>query len=379
MKRPGSDEALRPAGAVGRGVPPDWSRPLRLVAALLSVDGVCPVEAEGLSAAEWARFADLVIDRQRVAPQVAPRLADLPVPPDVARRIGDEVQRNARLTLLGMAELRRVLSEFAGIGVTPIVLKGFPLGEALYGSAAGRHSRDLDLLIPAGAVAGCGAALSRLGYRVAAEHTRRGRLLGSRALTGECNDIAFEHADSPLAVELHWRPTHPRFWPDPLGCPGAVVTRRTGIGDLLVPSDEANMIYLALHGAMHRWGRLKWLADMARLAQRRGPEMLSADLARARDERAWRPVALALRLAGRLLGAPLPRELSGPPRALARSEADAMHWVASEEAAAATLRGRLGFYTAGLRLADGTAQRLGIVRYASWRHLRLMAADLAGR
>jgi hypothetical protein len=64
--------------------------------------------------------------------------------------------------------------------------------------------------------------------------------------------------------------------------------------------------YLAMHGALHGWFRLKWLADLVALAAAVGPEELAEMHHRAASLRVGRCSAQALLLGERILGLTLP-------------------------------------------------------------------------
>jgi hypothetical protein len=75
-----------------------------------------------------------------------------------------------------------------------------------------------------------------------------------------------------------------------------------------VPAADDVLVFLAHHGAVHRWSRLGWLADVAAILAR--VEALDLDLDRATETaaaaRSRVTFASALILAAEVLGAPLP-------------------------------------------------------------------------
>ena len=224
------------------------------------------------------------------------------------------------------------------------------------------------------------AALATVGYEVDAEHRLRARLVGSRALVAECNDIALRHCRTGIVVELHWRSNHFVAWADWLAL-GQTKSHVLSNGqELRVLSDGANLIYLSTHGAMHLWGRLKWLADVARLARRRGASDVSSDLQCARELRANVPLEQALSPAIRLgwldeSYAPTPRHRTGTSGHLAKT----LSTIADPQHAPGTYRYRIGFYLRAWTLAHDTSQRIGVVRYGTWRRVRMLIAVLFRR
>jgi hypothetical protein len=70
-----------------------------------------------------------------------------------------------------------------------------------------------------------------------------------------------------------------------------------GLRTIRVPSPEDELVYLAIHAASHRFGRLAWLLDVRFAVERMSPRALETAAARAES---W-GVARALSLAGELL------------------------------------------------------------------------------
>ena len=144
-------------------------------------------------------------------------------------------------------------------------------------------------------------------------------------------------------------------------------------------SDQANIVYLSVHGALHLWSRLKWLVDIDRLARLRGPEGLEADYFAAEAIGARSPVALALRLSSRLFGSPIPEVLTRPDRSLDRVEAWMLTAIARPDTAPLTWRNKVLSRIMPARLADGLPQVLGVLRYDTLRRIRFGFAELAAR
>lgn len=354
-----------------------WSMPLRLLAALL---GAKPGPLPALSSGQWDEFASLVIDRHRVAPAIAAALdASGLTPPDPVRALIEaEARANGFVALRQKAETARLLAALAARGCHPVLLKGWPLAEELMGSAAARHSKDIDLYIAPGEIAACLDVLGKLGYRVDDEHQARAPLVGRAALSAECNDIVLWHPEAQHQVEIHWRSNHFRGWADLREFSGEGrewPLDGTGIG-VRIPSATANLIYLALHGQQHAWARLKWLHDIALIMRRRDGASLLGDLDAARRSGAERAVVAALHLAHQVFGDARPPGWPAPDRIARRMLRRFADGIAAGSAAPGTLRARFDFYWVGLVMAEGLSQRLGVLRYAFWRRPRLFWAGL---
>jgi hypothetical protein len=258
------------------------------------------------------------------------------------------------------------------------MLKGWPLAEELFGAAAERHSKDIDFYIAPDEIGACLDVLGGLGYEICSEHRDRTALVGRPALLAECNDLALWHEARQCQVEVHWRSNHFRGWPDlselddkerdwPLDDTGIRVR---------IPSGTACLAYLALHGQQHSWTRLKWLHDIALIMRSRDDAMLAADLEAARRVGAGRAVVTAVHLAHRVFGDPLPVGWPQPDWIARRMLRRFASGISADSAAPGKPRARFNFYWVGLVMAEGAAQRLGVLRYAFWRGPRLYLSRL---
>ena len=367
-------------------IPEHWPLPLRLLIALLRVDDSAAADADvlarGMSAADWSVFADLAISRHGVAQSVGQGLGALDVPEPISTRFADVLRNNAMLAMAHMAETRRINQALDAIGVKPVVFKGWALAEHLYGRVDARQVGDLDLLVPEDRVADSYAALQGIGFEISADTAmsrRRLSRLDDPSLMRACKHIAMVRPQTGLVVELHWRLMTYHGWPELVDAPGALVTRESTAGPLLMPSDQVNMIYLSTHGALHIWDRLKWLEDIARLARQRGPDQLTRDVEAARAVGLERPVEFALVLAGQLLNSPVPPELE-------RADPDVVRLVdwtldrLSRSDRPFSLRSyQLGVRWMTRRLARNWRQRLGLIEHDTVRRLRLASLDLLPR
>jgi hypothetical protein len=200
------------------------------------------------------------------------------------------------------------------------------------------------------------------------------------AVRAECKDVEYYHPETGLAVELHWRTNTFRAWPElrDLDEPPVALPGLDGEARILVPGPLGQLVYLAGHGQQHMFGRLKWLLDITRLADLRGPARLADDLVKAERAGAGRVVRLALHLAHRVFGANVPGELNGLSGSEARWAEEILVEIADPRATPGRPKARLGFYRWHLRMAETPAQVVGVLRFAIWRRLRLRLAGLTG-
>jgi hypothetical protein len=336
-----------------------------------------------MSSDDWDEFADLVIQRHRVAPTIAEAIGTggYAVPEPALAAIRAEARANGFAALAQKAESLRLAGALAEEGVRAVWLKGWPLGEQLYGAIGLRHSNDIDILVEAGARTKVARLLEESGYVPAVEHALRARLLAQPAVAAECKDVQYVNPETGLAVEVHWRTGHLSHWPEFDDLDDEPV-RLEGVPagtPILVPGPLAQLVYLCAHGQGHLFGRLKWLLDIARLAEQRGTDRLAADIARADAARTGRVVRLALNLAHRVFGVEVPETARVlPPRQMGWAE-EILAEIADPRAAPGAFRARLGFYTWHLRMAETLGQVFGVFRAGLWRPLSLGLVGLLHR
>src|SRR5262249_46571910 len=68
-------------------------------------------------------------------------------------------------------------------------------------------------------------------------------------------------------------------------------------------------VFLAAHGTMHGWGRLRWVCDFAELLRKHQSMAWMTTFDRSQRAHSARPLLLAIYLASNLLDAPVPAEL----------------------------------------------------------------------
>lgn len=188
--------------------------------------------------------------------------------------------------------LGRSLDALAAASLTPVVLKGVPLAERLYGDAGHRASTDVDLWVRPEDAARARQALESSGLRAAPP-------------PHEPHHLELRGPDG--MVELHVFPIAPF---------GEVVQGRTlmeravevetgGRRHLrLAPDDE--LLYLAVHATNHLLQRLAWVYDLKLLASAE-PALDWDRLLRTAEETGTSALAFyALDAAARLMEAPIP-------------------------------------------------------------------------
>ena len=180
-----------------------------------------------------------------------------------------------------LAELAEVVDALADAGVTPIVLKGIPLGVMLYGDVAARPVTDSDLFIPVAQRSAAHEGLRRIGYR---------HLYGTAPAEGAYERV---HDGRRSVVEVHSSLldeellAHLRIPPAegaPVDLEGTPVYAQSGP---LLP------LFLATHLAKHADVPLLWWIDLATVWVRLDAADRQAVRARALEHRLQRHLAWA--------------------------------------------------------------------------------------
>ncbi len=202
-----------------------------------------------------------VARRHRVEGLVAHglRQTGLDVPAEIEQAAFDRAAAALRIA----ADAQRIGALFKAAGIDWIVVKGPPLAALAYGNAALKMSRDLDLLVAPGDVVGACRLLSVAGYRrvVPGPEVSDARL---PVWLRYHKDIGWSHHASGVLVELHARLfDNPALLPQiGTSSPRQEVEVAPGVR-LPTLAREPLQLYLAVHGAVSGWARLKWLADWA--------------------------------------------------------------------------------------------------------------------
>ena len=226
---------------------------------------------------DWHRVGALAA-RHRVEglAHCAGRLPGTGAPRWLVDELADRHRRDALHTLALLALQRVVMDALADAGIGAVVLKGAPLAVDAFGDVTARSNRDVDVLVDPPHVRAATHALESAGLRWSG--WAHPALAGTTFEAGLTSPLV-KHVEfvSPRGcVELHWRvTTNPRLLPvDPawLRAP-----RTVGVAGARIPALplDAELLHLVVHGASHRWQRMKWLADLPALVTNH-PELLDA-------------------------------------------------------------------------------------------------------
>jgi hypothetical protein len=198
--------------------------------------------------AEWEVMLTLAEEEHVLAwAVVCLRSRHVPITPHIRRRL-EEIERDAALAAFyWCSELKDVLKAFDQSSLRAVLLKGPSLAERLYGRAALRVSRDLDLLVSKADLTRAESVLTAIGFVPAPYPDDYHRAWYRGTTTVELhhdveNPLAFNF-DVESALRQAQRAV---FQGQPCWHPG--------------PEDE--LLFLCLHAARHRFERLSLILDL---------------------------------------------------------------------------------------------------------------------
>ena len=231
------------------------------------------------------------------------------VPPQIVGEIDALAAEFIRKNLAMAVEALRLQRLFNQANLPVLFVKGSALSVLAFDNLGLRAGQDIDLLVPQEALWEAAMLISRAGYRrydpppgISDQQLRL--ILPLR------KDLGFVHKSTGVQIELHWRLfLNPHTMAEGSMVEASRVVPLTGSEGLRTLGEEDLFAYLCMHGALHWWYRLKWLADINALLAGSSEDSI-ARLVRAAEIRgAGRAAAQALLLCRRLLGTPLPDRL----------------------------------------------------------------------
>lgn len=223
------------------------------------------ISAAADAVGDWDRMAELA-EAHRVEGLVDQALAAaaVDIPAATAARLNHGAEEIRALSLVQLMEMLRIARRLAQRGIDHRFLKGIPLGLVVYGSPTLKRSWDIDVLVSRGDAVATARELAELGYAPQNPARPLDEAEFERFSVVQ-KEAEFANVDG-VSVELHWGiADHPMLLKglDPFRAPRQVAL--LGERSVATLPDDANIYYLAVHGAPHGWSRLKWLADFSGL------------------------------------------------------------------------------------------------------------------
>ena len=218
---------------------------------------------------DWHEFQQLV-HRHGVVNHVLVGLKGCDIPESVSEGLQGVARRSAIIGLGQLSEVNRLCTVLKEAEIDLLPIKGVRLSQRLYGSPSFRFSSDIDLLVSAENLYAAQSLLLSQGYEL--QRYRKPFTLEQteRLATTSAIHLNFSHPDNNLEVELHWRLFVNRYYlplAEQFAITERALKRRSKDEEDAFVTDDL-LLYLILHGSNHAWSRLRWLLDIAAIANK---------------------------------------------------------------------------------------------------------------
>lgn len=261
---------------------------------------------------DWPSFVAMA-RAHRMAPMAYQFLDEAlaAVPAAAHEQLAADYERNLCQSMVAASELLTILAAFEHEQIKTMPFKGIVLAASAYSDIGMRACGDLDLLVCGQDIDRAKAILWERGFRPVPAELRRHPVADPETRLNH-EDALLRPRDG-MIVELRWKLDFifGRYGRD-LGLDWAWHGRRTvQLTGAAVPgmSPEKNLLMLCMHASRHVWSRLLWICDIAHLIAS-SPELdWDSVESQARELGLWKPLALGVLLAHRLVGCPLDRAL----------------------------------------------------------------------
>jgi hypothetical protein len=341
------------------------------------------VRAAAAAGLDWQRFSRLVA-RHRIEGLAFRALsrAHAPAPAAVVGGLAESSAAIAAGSLVYAAEAVRLFRLFGDAGVELLFLKGATLARLAYGTLLVKGARDIDAVVAASDFERAFAVLAGAGYRrvdpgpavsdeaLGAWARRSHETVWLSDSTGVVVEIQSEFSGHP-ALLRSLSMESPRQW----------VETASGVKLPTLAGTEL-FSYLCVHGAVHGWSRLKWLADLAALLRACDAVPLAGLYRDSQRMGAGRAAGQALLLCARLLAIVLPEDMAREiedDRATRRLARAAVRRMENERGHEETVFGTVPIHLdhfalqPGLRHKLATARQKSLLRLPAWLRRRVAA------
>ncbi len=242
---------------------PGWSREFQFVISTCHPDGaardVQQTTDEGL---DWSRVFDLSA-KHRVLPQLHRWVStadQTSCPAAIREQLKLRMRRLVHRNLFLSAELARAFARLQQAGIECLTFKGPTLAKLAYGDISNRTFDDIDILVSFDDFLATQKCLTELGYHSFENLTLDQQQFQMRSK----GEVLYAHPNGGF-IDLHtslsrgtygYKVTWRGLWANRQTVGFQSATLHTfGMNDLC--------LYLAIHGAKHRWQRLNWILDFA--------------------------------------------------------------------------------------------------------------------
>lgn len=188
------------------------------------------------------------------------------MPEPVAGTLARAAQQAGISALMMAREAARLQDSFDASGCPALFVKGTSLAMLAYGELGLKWAWDIDLLTSPEGAPLARTILEGLGYALVDPEGLDARQF-QRFLDFE-KECVFIHPETRIAVELHWKLVDNPYLLPGIDDRSPVRSVQVGGRALRTLEESPLLAYLLVHGTLHAWSRLKWLADVAALLSR---------------------------------------------------------------------------------------------------------------
>ncbi|MBL8132713.1 MAG: nucleotidyltransferase family protein [Anaerolineae bacterium] len=231
------------------------------------------------------------------------------LPQDLIQTSKGTVMTSAARNLQMAKETIRIAELMSAAGIEMLTFKGAALALLAFDGVGGRQFNDIDLLVSSADLVKAKNLLLEQQYVAISSPEHRSMQKDDHDRSYQGYDLVSR--DGRIAVDLQER-FGLRFSSFDLSFSELWARRQTiGLPDsrAMTLSFEDYILVLSAHGTQHRWGRLKWVSDLAELVIRAPDLKWNTILERAKAMRTERMVRVGLLLAHEALGMPLTAEV----------------------------------------------------------------------
>jgi hypothetical protein len=258
---------------------------------------------------DWTRFVR-VAKRHGVLGLVYDGLirAQLEVPSTIMQITSELAMTLAQENLAMAVEALRLQRLFDDAGVPVVFVKGASLAVLAYGNLALRSAKDIDVLVLPDTLPRAITLITQAGYR-RFEPPPNLDDAQVQLLMPFRKDLGFIHQVTGQQIELHWRLfLNPHVMDETSVMAASRIVALSGDSALRTLGEDDLFTYLCVHGALHWWNQLRWLADIGALLAAT-PKDAAQLFETAKAKGAGRPAAQAMLLCQQVLRVPLPAHL----------------------------------------------------------------------
>jgi len=213
---------------------------------------------------DWKIFNKLV-ERHRMIPLIYSSIMQFKkiIPDNEFHLLEDNFKANQKRMMLLAGELNSIYNIFNSSNIPVLTIKGTPLAIEIYNNVAMRSSRDIDILVAPEDIDKSVLLLEKIGYKTtvpAFQLTPYQTKIYRKTL----HHLTLKKPNGAM-IELHWRLFTPfSFFPkntNQLFQNAISVNHFDSKINILDP--ETNLLYLMVHGSVHRWYQLYWIKDLS--------------------------------------------------------------------------------------------------------------------